>query len=409
MAESDPEGASVIERALGTWPRKIAAGVAALAVVVGALYALGVVGVPAVGVVDEGDWGEVTDERTEIVTTVWVDNPNPVGVSLGESVTADYDISLNGVRVAEGSKSDIAVPVGNSTTELRTDLLNDQLAPWWVEFVRDNETVRLDANATLNVQAGASVSHDFRESRTMLNDSTPVIDALSGAVNETSGTYTRSVGTDELDDSLDTDLGGLVGDESVTVGYEVERGWATWGNVTEAETTVRLHTRVHNPGDVPVPADPDGLGVAVDMNDVRTFEAESDEFSLRGVDRDAVIAPGETRTVTFAVTMDNGKVDDWFTSHVAVDGGPGVEATAVSANFQLVFDVPATDETFRLPTDGPVAYDCTFRTAILVDDGTTGTTCGEFGPDSATDDSLVSNGTALPEASVVAPGVATTG
>jgi LEA14-like dessication related protein len=347
-----------------------------LVAVVGVLYLTGVIGAPSAGLEDRGDWGEVTDERTEIVTTLWVRNPNPVGVSLGERLTAEYDIYMNDVRVATGSKSGVSVPRGDSTTQLRTDLLNEQLPAWWVGYVRANETIDLDANGTVTVDAVRPFRYPVGANQTIMADRQPVIGALSAAANGTNGTYARSVDTGRLGDSLtgDTVLGG---DSSVTVGYEVERGWATWGEVTEAETTALIHLRVHNPGDVPVPAAPDGVGVTIDTNDVELFEAGTEAMNVRDLGPDAVIPPGETRTVTVAVTMQNERVDEWFTSHVRADRGPGAEATDVSAGFQLRFEVPGTGQTFRLPADSPVTYDCKFGTTILVDSQPTETTCGE--------------------------------
>ncbi|MFB6138980.1 MAG: LEA type 2 family protein [Halosimplex sp.] len=371
---NDEGGGSRLGALVSTWPRRIGVVLVALVGVLVVLYLLGIIGAPSAGLVDRGDWGEVTDERTEIVTTVWIDNPNPVGVSLGDTVTADYDIALDDVVLAEGTKSDIEVPRGNSTEQLSTDVINDRLADWWVAYVRADETVSVDANATLRVNTPIAASYDVHRDRTMLNESTPVIDALSASVNETSGTYTESVDAGEVGDDLLGDTA-LSGSDTVTVGYEVERGWATWGAVDESETTVVFHMLVHNPGDVPVPASPDGVGVSIDMNDVRTFEAESGALSTGSAGGDAVIPPGETREVTYRVTMDNGKVDDWFTSHVRADRGPGVEATAVSAQFQVVFENPATGGDIRLPRDSPVTYDCSFRTAILVDDQTSASTC----------------------------------
>jgi LEA14-like dessication related protein len=358
---------------VSTWPRKIGVALGALVGLLLLLYLLGIIGAPAAGLVDRGDWGEVTDERTEIVTTVWVDNPNPIGVSLGNSVSAEYDIVLNDVLLAEGNKSDIEVPKGNSTTELRTDIINERLGQWWVRYVRANETVELDVNATMNVNTVVSASYDVHRNQTMLNESTPVIDALSASVNETTGTYTESVSASEVDDSLSEDA--LGDSDTVTVGYEVRRGWATWDEVSESETTVEFHMLVHNPGDVPVPAAPDGIGVSVDMNDVRTFEAESGELSTESASGDEVIEPGETEEVTYTVTMDNDKVDDWFTSHVREEAGPGREATAVTAQFQVVFGNPATGGEFRFPQDSPVTYDCDFQTDILVDGQNSTSTC----------------------------------
>jgi LEA14-like dessication related protein len=361
---------------VSTWPRRIGVGVVALVALLGVLYLVGVIGAPAAGLEDRGDWGEVTDERTEIVTTVWVRNPNPVGVSLGERLTAEYDIYMNDVRVAEGTKSDITVPTGESTTRLRTDLLNEQLPAWWVAFVRANETIDLEVNGTVTVNAVRPFRHPVGANQTIMADSRPVIEALSGAANDTSGTYAESVDTGRLGDSLTGDT--ALGDEgSVTVGYEVERGWATWGQVTEEETTALINLQVHNPGDVPVPAAPDGVGVTIDTNDVRLFDAGTEAMSVRDLGPDAVIQPGETRTVTVAVTMQNERVDEWFTSHVRADRGPGAEATDVSAGFQVRFEVPGAGQTFQVPADSPVTYDCKFGTEILVDSQPTETTCGE--------------------------------
>jgi LEA14-like dessication related protein len=366
---------------LGTWYSRIAWGVAALVVVLVVLFVLGIVGTPSAGLVDAGDWGAVTDERTEVVTTVWVDNPNPVGVAFGESLTVDYAIVMNGVVLAEGEQSDIAVPAGNSTERIRTDLVNDRLADWWVEFVRADETIELAVDGTLTVRAGPLGERTVPvepPNRTILADDRPVVGALSASANATSGTYTESVEASDVDDTVVDDVG-LAGDGSVTVGYEVRRGWATWGAVTDEETVVVFHLLVHNPGDVPVPAAPNGIGLAVDTNDVRLLETESDEFTLRSVGPDAVIQPGETREVTVSVTMDNERVDDWFTSHVREDAGPGTEATAVSSGFQVVFEEPATETTFRLPRDSPATYDCQFSTRILVDEQPVETTCGAPG------------------------------
>ena len=57
---------------VNTWPRRIAVGIVALVTVLGALYLAGVIGAPSAGLEDRGDWGEVTEERTEIITTVRV-------------------------------------------------------------------------------------------------------------------------------------------------------------------------------------------------------------------------------------------------------------------------------------------------------------------------------------------------
>lgn len=333
---------------IGTVLRVVVALVVVLALAIGGGFASGVLGAPSAGVEDVGDWGEVTEERTEIVTTLWVDNPNPVGVSTGSSLRADYEIYMNDVRVAEGRKRGVDVGTGNDTVELRTYIDNDRLQPWWVEYVRANETISLSTDGTATVDVGlASADVQFPSvEETIQEDSAPVIEALSAAASQAEGTYGP---------------------------YEIQRGYAEWGSVNESTTTVLFVYEIRNSGPIAVPAVPEGFEVDVRMNDVHLFEGGTDEMTPRNVAGDATIGPGETQTLVFEVEMDNGKVDDWFRSHVEND-----ESTHVEADVQFVFEIEETGSTFRVPDDG-VTYECDFRTAILVDDGETESDCGDAG------------------------------
>jgi LEA14-like dessication related protein len=167
--------------------RKIAAGLIALVVVIAGAFAVGILGVPSGGVEDVGDWGKAEEEQTEIVTTLWVDNPNPIGVNL--------TINMNGVPVAEGNKTGVSVGSGNNTIELRTFLQNEQLQPWWVTYVRNNETIHVTADGEATIDAGvgdADVPFPNVE-ETMLADQTPIITSLSESAAAAEGDYTRTV------------------------------------------------------------------------------------------------------------------------------------------------------------------------------------------------------------------------
>ncbi|PSP33623.1 hypothetical protein BRC64_03060 [Halobacteriales archaeon QH_10_67_22] len=343
-----------------------------------------VLAAPSVGVEDVGDWGEVTDERTEVVTTLWVNNPNALGLTPDGNAAVTYDLTLNRVDLASGETQGLAVPPGNDTLSLSTDIRNERLPAWWVNFVRNDETIPVRAEPTATVTAGPLTASPALPTmnRTLLEDETPVRSSLSAAASETEGRYTRTVSTDALSDQ--DPVGGVVDEsgasEEVTVGYEVRRGWAQWGTVSENTTVVEFHFRVHNPSEtVPMPAEPDALGATIAMNDVDLFEATSDDatlqnpenFSTREAVAGRVIEPGETREVVYEVEMDNERVDEWFTSHVRQS-----ERTDVRVEFELVLG--AGETTFRLPEDG-AAYTCEMQTAMLVDDQETRTTCGEPG------------------------------
>lgn len=322
------------------------------------LFATGVAGIPSATVEDVGDWGEVTDERTEIVSTVRIDNPNPVGFSVS-GLRAVYAVELNGVAVATGHEEGLDVHPGANTIELRTYVDNAKLAPWWVAYVRANETiaVRASGEASVATPLGRQSFAVPAQHRTVLEDQTPIIDALSAAAAELEGTYTESAA-------------GPSG--TVTVGYEVRDAYAEWGEVTRANTTVVYHVVVHNPGDVAVPAVPDGVQFSVEMNGVELFEGGEEAMTARNAAADAVIRPGETREVVLAIRMDNEKIDDWFRSHVR-EG----EHSSVRTSFRLVFRDETTGTTVRVPSGDAVTYTCEIQTGLLVDGQRTTTTCGE--------------------------------
>ncbi|WP_255681772.1 hypothetical protein [Natrinema sp. SYSU A 869] len=52
-----------------------------IAATLGGLFAVGVIGVPDAGLEDNA-WGDVSDDKIEVITAVWIDNPNPA-ISLG--------------------------------------------------------------------------------------------------------------------------------------------------------------------------------------------------------------------------------------------------------------------------------------------------------------------------------------
>jgi len=324
-------------------------GVLVLVAVVG--FLLGAFSAPSAGVADQGDWGEVSENRTEIVTTVWVDNPNPLVSVLGSDLDLEYDLALNGVDLAAGEREGLSVERGNQTRELTTELRNDRIRAWWVEYVRTNETVDADFRATIGARAGfRGASYTVDRNATFLANETPMRDAMTEAVNDTEGSY-----------------------PSVAPVYEVRDARAEWGDVNQNRTLVHFRFTVYNPSEVPVPAAPNGISATMRTNGVELVRTEGQEFELSGVDGDEFIQPGETREYTVTLRIDNEKIDDWFRSHVRED-----ERTDIEVNFQATVRNPITGDTIRLPPGG-VTYTCEMQTAIFVDDVEPGTSCGSGG------------------------------
>ncbi len=317
-----------------------------------AAWAGGAFEAPSAGVVDEGEWGDVTEERTEVVTTVWVDNPNPVVAASGTPVTVDYNVAMNGVTLADGERG-LSLQQGNQTRAITVALRNDRLQEWWVEYVRSNETVETDIEATARGGVGpAEDTVTIEREATHLANETPMIDAVQGAVSGLEGSYANPDGD------------AVLGVRDVT---------AAWGTVDEETTTVAVRATVHNPTDEPLPAVAfENLAVTVRANGVTLTDVDRSAADLAGVDADDTIAPGETRTVALAVPVDNDLVDDWFRTHARND-----ERTDLRVQVEATVEDPDTGSLVTVPSDG-AAYDCEFQTAILVD-ATPETTCDTAG------------------------------
>lgn len=325
-------------------------------VLVVAGFLTGVLGVPSVAVDDPGDWGTVSEAETEVVTSINVSNPNPIGVTLGSGVTARYGVALNDVRLIEGQRDRVSIPSGQSTIELVSTVDNDRIVPWWREYVRADETIELAATGRVRVDAivGRTLTVGPYE-QTLLADEQPVIDAFDAALSDLEGRYPS--------DSAISDR----------VGYEIRDASASWASVSNETTTMDVTLQVSNPGSVPVPLVPDGFRLDARANDVDLFSAQGDALSPKSVDGDALLRPGEQREVTYTVELDNERIDDWFRSHVERE-----ERTELTVTPQLFFEVPQTGTRIAVPPDA-AGYTCQFQTGLLVDGQETRTDCGSGG------------------------------
>ena len=99
-------------------------------------------------------WGEVSETETPIEATFGVYNPLPVAVPITE---LGYTVSMNGVRVGNGSTESVRVLDSGQVTPVNTTITIDatRLDEWWVTHLRQNQetTVRV----TFRLQADLPV------------------------------------------------------------------------------------------------------------------------------------------------------------------------------------------------------------------------------------------------------------
>ncbi|ARS89744.1 Water stress and hypersensitive response domain-containing protein [Natrarchaeobaculum aegyptiacum] len=309
------------------------------AVGLGGLFATGALGVPDAGIEDNA-WGEVDDDRIEVVTTVWVDNPNP-GLEV-DDLTLEYALWMNDVDLADGTAADVGMPAGNTTTEIRSDLRYQHLSDWWVAHVESDEVSDLRADVTAHVEWGP----------------------LSGAP---SYTHEDEVETD-LEPMIADSMAQLEGEHSLSPvegggalepTVEIRDTDAEWGEVDENRTELHLTYEVHNPNAYPLPTP--ALTGEMEFNDHLVGEWDAHEVEVLHGGYDATIPPGESREITFVVDLDNDDVVQWFATHV-----DGEEVTDAELRAQLAMNVDG--QTMTIPGDEEAIH-CEYdlRTDIFVD------------------------------------------
>lgn len=321
----------------------------------------GAVPKPSAGVQDFGDWGNVTNHQTEVVTTFWTTNPYPVDLTTGNALHARYSLSLNGVTVARGARKKVDLPRGNTTQTQSTYVQNGRLTHWWVNFIKTNETIHATAHGNIRITTPVKDwSYQASKSHTQFAHQTPILDSLARATERTEGRYIRT---------QHVDFGSI--HRNVIVGAEVQDATATWGSVNQNRTTVLVRFRIHNPSKtVPIVVEPTGLRMRADVNGITMFHSGSGVASANST-RQKLLLPGETRDVVIPITMDNDKVDDWFRSHVR-----NGERSTIAVHTQLVIDPLGVGKPIRVPDGDGITYRCTMQTAIFEDNQTARTTCG---------------------------------
>ncbi|WP_327052431.1 LEA type 2 family protein [Halomicrococcus gelatinilyticus] len=318
-----------IKAAFPSGKRALLVPVGLLAVLIAGGFITGVLGAPHVVGVDN-EFGETSQNTTNVTTALVVGNPNPVGVRLG-STSVDYTVAMNGVTLASGGTDDVALEQGNTTLRFATAMQNEKIPAWWVTHVRNDETSTLQLDATVRSSlVDRSVSVPYQKS------------VETDVIGQFNSTEPRPVNADAP----------LVSDPVLYVNETS----ANWGRVTRSETPIRTRMRVYNPK--PVPYTVTEVGYEMTMNDVTVGEGTTD--------RAHVVAPKSSETVEMRTVIRNERLDEWWVSHVEND-----QVTDLRIEFYARLELP-TGETIRVPLRG-VDYTKRVETHLFENDSAEGT------------------------------------
>jgi LEA14-like dessication related protein len=307
---------------------------------IGGAFALGVIGAPSVVGV-ENRFGDVNDNRTIIRTDLVLNNPNPIGVRLGGS-TVNYTVRMNDVEMATGSKAGLEVQTGNSTLDFETAMFNDRIPPWWVSHIRNDERTNVTIDATVRTSLLGNQSFDIDQRKQVETD---IISAFASD-------ETRPVNAP--DSSLG---GGLVYSNPVLF---VNRTSAEWGQVTQQETPIPMEFTVYNPNTKPYTISE--VGYTITMNNITMGEGATEETY--------VVEGRTTETLRTAPTIRNGRLDEWWVSHLQND-----QTTRLRIEFYAKIELDAIDKDIRVPLDR-LDYTREFETDIFGTKNATGNATG---------------------------------
>jgi LEA14-like dessication related protein len=336
--------------------KAVLAAVGVLTASLGGAFALGLVGAPSVVGV-ENRFGDVNQDRTTILTDLTVNNPNPIGVRLGDT-TVNYTVYMNDVEMAKGSKAGLQVESGNSTLPFETRMLNDRIPPWWVSHIRNDEVTNVTIDATIRTGLLGNRSFDLDQRERVETD---IISAFAS------------------DETRPVD-----GPESPVFENPVlyiNRTDGEWGEVTDRETPIPMEFVVYNPQLEPYTITE--VGYEISMNDIAMGEGTTEQTY--------VIPGGTAETIRTTPTIDNRNLDDWWVSHLRND-----QRTTLRIDFYARVELPTGNE-IRVPLDR-LTYEQEFETDIFgtkngsAGEGTTGSAATPTPTATGTDGGLLGDG-----------------
>ena len=292
-----------------------------LVALVGGAFAAGALGAPSVSGVENRLTG-VNGTTTTIATDVLVTNPNPFGASLS-GVSVGYGVRMNGIAMATGTKEGVSIGTGESAVSTETRMRNERIPRWWVSHLRNDERTTLVVDANVRSE---TVNRTF--------DASPVEREIeTDLVSQFNSTETRPVNASRP----------LVSDPVLYVNETSAR----WGSITEDRSTVEMTFTVYNPKAYPLTVTK--LNYTTTMNDVTVGTGETD--------RGYVVPPGSERTLRASITIDNGRLDEWWVSHLERN-----QRTDLRIDFAAVVDVGGTELAISLDE---LTYEETMETDIF--------------------------------------------
>jgi LEA14-like dessication related protein len=231
----------------------------------------------------QSEWGEVRDEETEVRTTIDIVNDNDEAFTNLLTLSIDQRTTLAGVTVTNGSEQVSDLPQGSGQVEVVSTMPHDTVPEWWAAHLRngENSTSRTELSGEADIGVTTlPLELQNRESR--------IETALLADLNDDSA---RDVRSDETGQRLLT----------------VHSTTAEWRNVSAEEATIHVEADLENENQLASVTIKE-LDYIIDINNVTLADDRAPQSHT--------LDPGERRTVTFTLVLDNSKMAEWWPTHI---------------------------------------------------------------------------------------------
>ena len=252
------------------------------------------------------EWGEVTPQSAEFTTTLLVYNPSPISLPV-KRVTSE--IFMDGIPMGSAETLDLRIEKqAEFPIRVSARIDNTKIPAFWAEHIRRQEKseAQIDTKATFDLGL-TDFTFPFRVKRPITTD---LLSPLSRMEPIRVEQAVRLPGA---------------GGEAAVFRALVKSVSAQWGAVTEASTEVNLSAVVRN--DNPYPLSVPGIAYHVDISGLALASGEA-PLGL-------TVAPGAEAEVNTTVTLDTGRMGEWFASHIR-----NGERSTFSFKVSLVLDLP---------------------------------------------------------------------
>jgi LEA14-like dessication related protein len=255
-------------------------------------------------------WGEVTRETTELITTIMAYNPNPFSLPVKR---VDCDFGVDGIKIGHAETQGLHI---EKKTEfpivIHTEIDNSKMPELWTEHIKRHEQseAEIDIGATFDL-----LVRDFTFRHTLKRPLETDLLSMLGEVGPT---------TTEKKAKLP-----LVGEKTV-LKITLDSVSGSWGEATPEHTELNLSAIIRNDNPYPLPLP--GMAYDIKLNDIALSSGQT-EVSY-------ILLPNLNKTVDAILILDNSHLDECFVSHINCGERSTFDISA-SLVFKLPIDVAA--------------------------------------------------------------------